>query len=121
MDNSKITDGNNTGGSAIACRVAYMLDNEQPVLCTLIGDQPLFYVDEVEMDFDEDAMMEESDSDLLFRLTQNDLQERARKFNDQKQKFIDTHKGDIEEKFAENAESFDTIEYKIGEIFAKDL
>ena len=47
MDNSKITDGNNTGGSAVACRVAYMLDNEQPVLCTLIGDQPLFYADEV--------------------------------------------------------------------------
>lgn len=113
MDNSKITDGNNTGGSAVACRVAYMLDNEQPVLCTLIGDQPLFYADEVEVDFDEDAMMEESDSDLLFRLTQNDLQERARKFNDQKQQFIDSHKGDIEEKFAENTKSLGCVSEKL--------
>lgn len=27
------------------CRVAYTLNNYQPVLCTIIGDQPLFYMD----------------------------------------------------------------------------
>jgi hypothetical protein len=27
------------------CRVAYTLNNSQPVLCTIIGDQPLFYMD----------------------------------------------------------------------------
>lgn len=28
-----------------ACRVSYLLNNEQPVRCTIIGDQPLFYMD----------------------------------------------------------------------------
>lgn len=27
------------------CRAAYTLNNSQPVLCTIIGDQPLFYMD----------------------------------------------------------------------------
>ena len=27
------------------CRVAYTLNNAQPVLCTIIGDQPLFFMD----------------------------------------------------------------------------
>ncbi|MCC7305050.1 MAG: hypothetical protein IT558_02200 [Alphaproteobacteria bacterium] len=27
------------------CRVSYTLNNEQPVACTLIGDQPFFYMD----------------------------------------------------------------------------
>lgn len=27
------------------CRVAYTLNNDQPVACTIIGDQPLFYMD----------------------------------------------------------------------------
>jgi hypothetical protein len=27
------------------CRVAYTLNNKQPVICTIIGDQPLFYMD----------------------------------------------------------------------------
>lgn len=28
-----------------ACRVAYTLNNEQPVRCTIVSDQPLFYMD----------------------------------------------------------------------------
>ncbi len=27
------------------CRVAYTLNNHQPVICTIVGDQPLFYMD----------------------------------------------------------------------------
>ena len=30
---------------ASSCRVAYTINNEQPVLCTIIGQQPLFYMD----------------------------------------------------------------------------
>lgn len=37
------------------CRVAYTLNNDQPVLCTIIGDQPMFY-----MDFEEDYADDES-------------------------------------------------------------
>jgi hypothetical protein len=35
-------------GRGKACRVAYTLNNNQPVSCTIIGERPLFY-----MDFDE--------------------------------------------------------------------
>lgn len=38
-----------------ACRVAYTLNNAQPVVCTIIGDQPLFY-----MDFEVDYMDDEA-------------------------------------------------------------
>lgn len=43
-----------------ACRVAYTINNTQPVLCTIIDDQPLFYIDfghnyEDEEDFHFDA------------------------------------------------------------------
>lgn len=38
-----------------ACRVAYTLNNTQPVICTIIGDQPLFY-----MDFDVDYIDDEA-------------------------------------------------------------
>ncbi|MCF8495660.1 MAG: hypothetical protein K9G62_03225 [Alphaproteobacteria bacterium] len=40
-----------------ACRVAYTINNAQPVACTIIGDQPLFYMDyegESDDDFSED-------------------------------------------------------------------
>lgn len=37
-----------------ACRVAYTLNNDQPVLCSIVGDQPMFY-----MDFEEDFIEEE--------------------------------------------------------------
>lgn len=37
------------------CKVAYTLNNDQPVLCTIIGDQPMFY-----MDYEEDFAEEES-------------------------------------------------------------
>ncbi len=35
------------------CGVAYTLNNTQPVLCTHIGDQPLFYIDEEEIEEEE--------------------------------------------------------------------
>ncbi|MCB1783521.1 MAG: hypothetical protein KDI13_05945 [Alphaproteobacteria bacterium] len=43
-----------TGLENRVCRVAYTLDNAQPVLCSIIGDQPLFY-----MDFEDDILDED--------------------------------------------------------------
>jgi len=40
------------------CRIAYTLNNYQPVRCTLIGDEPLFYMDH-ESAFEEDIALEE--------------------------------------------------------------
>jgi len=42
------------------CRVAYTLNNTQPVACTIIDEQPLFY-----MDYDESYDEELLDSDLV--------------------------------------------------------
>lgn len=49
------------------CRVAYTLNNTQPVACTIIGDQPLFY-----MDFD----TETDDSEFMSELAEIGLLER---------------------------------------------
>ncbi|MFP4097800.1 MAG: DUF6782 family putative metallopeptidase [Alphaproteobacteria bacterium] len=38
------------------CGVAYTLDDSQPVICTHIGDQPLFYLDEEIIDEEEDYL-----------------------------------------------------------------
>jgi len=38
------------------CRMAYIINNRQPVRCSIISDQPLFYMDfESETDFSEDS------------------------------------------------------------------
>jgi len=46
------------------CRVSYILNNDQPVRSTLIGDQPLFYMDFDEMLEDELAALDLLESDL---------------------------------------------------------
>ncbi|MCC6597187.1 MAG: hypothetical protein IT559_00110 [Alphaproteobacteria bacterium] len=48
-----------------ACRVAYTLNNVQPVICTIIGDQPLFYMD-FDVDYiDENAAFDASEEAIL--------------------------------------------------------
>lgn len=42
-----------------ACRIAYTLNNEQPVLCSIVSDQPLFYMDNEEFYEDDDILMDE--------------------------------------------------------------
>ncbi len=46
------------------CRVAYTINNKQPVACTIIGDQPLFYMD-FEGDFEEEGLFEDADFAIL--------------------------------------------------------
>ena len=48
------------------CRVAYTLDYDQPVLCTIISDQPMFYFeDEI---VDEDILdLDDLDTDAMYR------------------------------------------------------
>lgn len=45
------------------CQVAYTLNNDQPVICTIVGDQPLFYMD-YECDH-EDEFLEEAELKAL--------------------------------------------------------
>ncbi len=46
------------------CSVAYTLNNEQPVICTHIGDQPLFYIDEENVE-EETAIFDEAELAML--------------------------------------------------------
>jgi len=46
------------------CHVAYTLDDYQPVICTHVGDQPLFYFDE-EVVEDEEELFDTSELGLL--------------------------------------------------------
>lgn len=49
----------------ISCRVAYTINNQQPVACTIIGDQPLFYMD-FESNFEEEeGLFEDADFAIL--------------------------------------------------------
>jgi len=45
------------------CRVAYTLNNDQPVISTIIGDQPLFYMD-YDVDY-EDDLIDEAELNVL--------------------------------------------------------
>lgn len=53
-------------GTQPRCRVAYTLNNSQPVACTIIGDQPLFYMD-FDAGTDDDFMSEIAELGLLER------------------------------------------------------
>jgi hypothetical protein len=52
------------GAQARVCAVAYTLNNRQPVRCTIIGDQPLFYMDNHYGTDDEDDGLFFHSSDL---------------------------------------------------------
>ncbi len=75
------------------CAMAYTLNNQQPVLCTLLGDQPLFY-----MDFD---FFEEEDEDLLCNLDYGLLDQEIRDLRerlDSYDRFTDGYREDLEKK-----------------------
>jgi hypothetical protein len=55
--------GTNSGKNRV-CRVAYTINNLQPVSSTIIGTQPLFYMD-YECDIDDDAVMDAADMKIL--------------------------------------------------------
>lgn len=66
--------GQNSGDGSIEivqqdyCRFAYTLNNTQPVRCTIIGDQPLFY-----MDFEGAIDDEYADDDFGFELIEKSV------------------------------------------------
>jgi hypothetical protein len=47
------------------CQVAYTLNNAQPVACTIIGEQPMFYMDFEESDHEEDSFLDEAEIAIL--------------------------------------------------------
>ncbi|MCI5059509.1 MAG: hypothetical protein MRY79_00390 [Alphaproteobacteria bacterium] len=57
-DNNTINDHTGIAVQDGHVRIAYSLDNTQPVLCTLLSDQPFFYMDE-EIIEEEDSILSE--------------------------------------------------------------
>jgi len=47
------------------CQVAYTLNNAQPVACTIIGEQPMFYMDFEEDSRDEESFLDEAEIAIL--------------------------------------------------------
>lgn len=61
MDNiSDFEGGLNAAKGKGRVRMAYTLNNVQPVLCTLLSDQPYFYMDETVPEDDDVALMEQT-------------------------------------------------------------
>lgn len=66
-DISGISSGREKNNAHQVCRVAYTLNNEQPVACTIIGDQPLFYMDFDGAVDDDDMMFDAHEHSVLSR------------------------------------------------------
>ncbi len=64
----KKSSDNNTSAQSKArrpsCFMAYTLNNYQPVICTIVADQPYFYMDEHDQDFEEALLEDEDYSDI---------------------------------------------------------
>ncbi len=52
-------------------RMAYTLNNNQPVKCTLVSEEPLFYLDVVPTEIEEDISFDFADLDLINNLHTN--------------------------------------------------
>ncbi len=90
---------------SVSCRVAYMIDHEQPVLCTFISDQPLFFVEDVDLDIEDETFLEET-GDLLFDLTQQQLRDTAQKLRSKQNDMENREAADRFEDFSLNLEGF---------------
>ncbi len=104
-DNIEIFSTTNTAIQERVCSVAYTIDEKQPVLCTHIGDQPLFYIDEEIVEDEE--LFDPSELGLLEHEIQI-LQEEVNSFELAKKEplFSSEDVMDAVEDFARNAESF---------------
>lgn len=91
-----------------ACRVSYILDYDQPVMCTIVGDQPFFYFeDEI---FDEDDYADDIDLSAMDAELER-LKECIDVYEDTNRK-IATYQSDhpVTEKFNENCGVFESCD-----------
>jgi len=85
------------------CRVAYTLNNTQPVACTIIGDQPLFYMDYAAEDDEE--MFDFAELGILEDEI-NTLRQSIESFDKHYADIIDNEAMESVDAFLENAQSF---------------
>jgi len=81
-------------------RMAYTLNNHQPVACSIINEQPFFYMDE-ECDLDaEEALMEEGVYDVALAQEIADLQNKMAQYERLSSEF--TQESSILDDFKDN-------------------
>lgn len=93
-----------TAHQSRVCHVAYTLDDYQPVICTHIGDQPLFYFDEEIVDDESEEMFDPSELGFLsaeLEILKQEIDGFNIKVDAVPQSTLKTM-----EEFSENAESF---------------
>jgi len=82
-----------TGKSDRVCRVAYTINNYQPVTSTIIDEQPLFYMD---YEMAEDELLDAADLNIL----ENEIKELQREI-ESLDRFAAQGEGDLEKTFDE--------------------
>jgi hypothetical protein len=92
------------GAKERICRVAYTLNNFQPVTCTIIDDQPLFYMD-YGSDIHDEELLDSGDLKILEAEIEN-LQRQINAFDKPEERMTNTPEYCFE-KFLENADSLD--------------
>ncbi len=88
-----------------ACKVAYTLNNDQPVVCTIIGEQPLFYMD-YEYDLEEEGLFDAAELGILENELLN-VQKEIKSFENFSEDFTGAPDKAFKE-FIENKEHFST-------------
>lgn len=107
------------------CRVTYTLNNTQPVTCTIIGDQPLFYMDIEEDLSGAEMMFDAADISVLDheietlrkeietfdRLSEEFLQPASQRLDDFRadKEFVTGQKEDEEEEYASKADLIELV------------
>ena len=95
------------------CRVSYTLNNDQPVISTIIGDQPLFYMD-YEVDYEDEEIFDAADLNFL----ENEIKTLQKEIG-ALERFSENFAHDPEKcltQFAENVESIDAEEKETSSI-----
>lgn len=88
-----IKTGKNSADDRI-CRVSYTLNNEQPVISTIIGDQPLFYMD-YEVDYEDEDMLFDAAEAKILEVELENLQKEIKSLD----RFSDDFEFTVDERF----------------------
>jgi len=90
-------------GITPSCLVAYTINNQQPVISTLIGEQPFFYMDMGP----EEEMMDLDDDDMDLLAGELEKLKREIEVYDRLSSHIEDKDSDVFEKFLDNKEDYE--------------
>ena len=102
-------------------KMAYSLNNWQPVQCTLVSDQPFFYMDD-QCDFDDDAIFSEEFENISEEIFLSEIASVQKKINGYENCSSQFSKKENQRcnEFAQNAESINITNYADGHAVIDD-